>query len=296
MNNADSRPPVRAQYVALGSSFAAGIGLGPRAPGSPRACRRTINGYPQQLARLCGLSLVDRTSSGATTGHVLNGGQFGQGPQLDGLSPETELVTLTAGGNDVQYVGDLILLAYRARSRLARVLMRPFWKGARPAGERDFESLHRNLRAIVDEAHRRAPQARILLVGYPQIVPSTGTCTEMSFGEDEALLMREVGRRLDAVTRDAARDSGAHFVDMAPLSAAHVVGSAQPWVTGAPRRGEVPFHPTLEGAKATALQVASTIGRTPPNADATTAVAASTRTITAPEGRSSSADGASPNA
>jgi hypothetical protein len=103
----------------------------------------------------------------------------------------------------------------------------------------------------------------MVLVGYPQIVPSTGTCPEMDFGEEDAALMREVGHRLDAVTREAAQSTGALFVDMAPLSAAHAVGSAQPWVSGASWRSGAPFHPTLEGARSTALQVASAIGRLP---------------------------------
>ena len=249
-----------APYVALGSSFAAGIGLGPRAPGSPRACRRTINSYPQHLARLCGLALVDRTCSGATTTHVLNGGKDRQGPQVDAITPETELVTLTAGGNDVQYVGDLIMLSLRARSRVARALMRPFWNGPRPVAERDFAALHRSFCTIVDSARRRAPRARIVVVSYPQIVPSVGTCPALGLGEEEAALMRAVGQALEAVTREAARASGALLVDMGPSSAAHAVGSAQPWVSGATRLRDAPFHPTREGTLATALQVAATLG------------------------------------
>lgn len=108
---ARQRPAGNPQYVALGSSFAAGIGLGPRAPGSPLVCMRSTNGYPQQLARMRGLSLVDVTCSGATAKHVLSGGQVFLGPQRDALSPSTELVTMTIGGNDVRYVGDLAMMA-----------------------------------------------------------------------------------------------------------------------------------------------------------------------------------------
>lgn len=53
------------------------------------------------------LSLADMTSSGATTTEVLHGGQYLQGAQIDALSENTQLVTLTTGGNDVSYVGDL---------------------------------------------------------------------------------------------------------------------------------------------------------------------------------------------
>ena len=94
-------------YVAMGSSFAAGIGLGPRAPGSPIACMRTINGYPQQLARLLHITILDVTSSGATTAHILHGGQYFQRAQLDAVTAATQLVTITSGGNDIGYVGGI---------------------------------------------------------------------------------------------------------------------------------------------------------------------------------------------
>lgn len=80
-------------YVALGSSFAAGLGLGERAPGSPFMCQRSINGYPQQLARATGLPVVDMTCAGSTAEHVLHGGQYFQGAQLDAVKSSTQLVT-----------------------------------------------------------------------------------------------------------------------------------------------------------------------------------------------------------
>ncbi len=132
MNSIDSHREGSSRYVALGSSFAAGIGLGARLEGSPRACRRTANGYPQQLARLRELAITAVTCSGATTGHVLHVGQCREGAQVSAVNGETGLVTLTAGGNDVNYVGDLMLMAYRARSRVVRALTGPFWKGLRP--------------------------------------------------------------------------------------------------------------------------------------------------------------------
>ena len=69
------RSPKRsAQYGALGSSFAAGLGLGPSLEGSPYACLKSTNGYPQQLAKMLSLSIEDITCSGATTAQKLRGG------------------------------------------------------------------------------------------------------------------------------------------------------------------------------------------------------------------------------
>ncbi len=61
------------------------------------------------------ISLGDRTCSGATTTQVLHGGQYFQGPQIDALSNDTQIVTLTTGGKDIFYIGDLTFLAARSK-------------------------------------------------------------------------------------------------------------------------------------------------------------------------------------
>ena len=249
------RPRTGAEYVALGSSFAAGLGLGPRVPGSPLVCQRSINGYPQQLARMAGLALVDMSCSGATVSHVLRGGQMFQGPQLDALGAGTRLVTLTAGGNDVGYVGDLTALAFRRRGGAIGWLVGRFWKGALPVAERKFDRLQADLVATFSEIRRRAPNARLVVVAYPVIMPAEGSCAQLGIDADEAKLMRAVGERLAGATRDAARAAGATVVDMDQLSAGHDACAAEPWVNGsAPAQG-APFHPTLAGAQATAERI-----------------------------------------
>lgn len=254
-----SRFPTPAQYVALGSSFAAGLGLGPRAPGSPLLCMRSINGYPQQLARMAGLSLLDASCSGATTRHVLRGGQFFQPAQLDALDNSTELVTLTAGGNDVGYIRDLLLLAKRRKRRLAAALLRLLWRGPKAPELRDFAGLRASFDAIFAEIGRRAPRARVVAVTYPAVLPREGTCPKIGISEEEAALMRAVADRLAEVTCAAASAAGAAVVDMASLSAGHDPCSEMPWVFGDEPNAPA-FHPTLSGAEATAREILKAIG------------------------------------
>jgi len=248
-------PERDAEYVALGSSFAAGLGLGSRVPGSPLVCQRSVNGYPQQLARMTGLSLTDMSCSGATTRHVLRGGQVFLGPQIDALGPGTRLVTLTAGGNDIGYVSDLTALAYRRRGRLVGFLVGRFWSGARPVADRKFDQLSADLVATLREVRRQAPQARILVVTYPVIIPPNGTCSQLGIGEEDADLMRQVGVRLAEATRQAAQEAGATVVDMDQHSAGHDACGPVAWVNGAAPEQGAPFHPTLAGARATAEQI-----------------------------------------
>lgn len=238
------------QYVALGSSFAAGIGLGPRAPGSPLVCVRTASGYPNLLARMLGLKLVDRSCSGSTTAHVLRKGRFFLTPQLDAVGPETVLVTITSGGNDVGYIGDLTFAA-GAAGQLGKL----FWKGPQPVEQRDFAQVTENLVGVVEVIKIRAPKAKVVLVSYPTVLPASGTCDTLGITDEMANTTRQVAGKLEAATLAAAEQSGATYVDMAAISIGHDACSATPWVNGAGRGGGTPFHPNAAGAKATAQAI-----------------------------------------
>lgn len=252
-------PEGRPDYVALGSSFAAGAGLGKLEKGSPLLCARSLDGYPQQLARMRGLSIVDMSCGGAVTKHLVRGGQFMQGPQVRVIDATTRLVTITAGGNDIGYVGDLSMLAARNSDTVFGWLVRPFWKG--PRVERDYAKLERELAETLDAIRRRAPGATVVVATYPTLLPATGTCARIGLTEAEADRMRAVGDRLAEVTRTTAARAGAVVVDMHVLGTAHDACSAEPWTNGWTEVNGAPFHPTRLGAKATAEAISQAIDR-----------------------------------
>jgi len=243
-------PPQDGEYVALGSSFAAGLGLGPREPGSALVCMRSTEGYPHLLAKMTGLSLVDVACSGSTTDHILNGGPAFLRPQLEAIGPNARLVTVTSGGNDVSYVGDLTMAAGVA-GKLAKLI----WNGPKPVAQRDFAKVTAKLEAIVQAIRARAPAAQILLVSYPDILPPQGTCSKLGIDAKMADLGREVAARLHEATRIAAERSGALFVDMSAAGPGHDACSADPWVNGASPASGAPFHPSASGARATAQEI-----------------------------------------
>ncbi|WP_114229092.1 MULTISPECIES: SGNH/GDSL hydrolase family protein [Sphingomonas] len=249
--------PAPPTYVAMGSSFAAGAGLGSLAPGSPWLCARSTAGYPPQLARMLKLPLTDMSCGGAVTHHLLHGGQFFQGPQLRAVGPATRLVTITVGGNDVGYIGDLSLLAARHSHSLWGWLVRSFWPGPEPVEARDWTTLERELAATITAVHRQAPAGRVVVATYPAILPPRGTCPALALTANEAALMRTVGDRLAATTRAAATKAGATVIDMTALGQAHNACATQPWARG--YAGIAPFHPTLVGAHATATAIAITL-------------------------------------
>jgi lysophospholipase L1-like esterase len=203
------------------------------------------------------------TCSGATIRHVKNGGQFFLGPQIKAIGPETRLVTITAGGNDVGYVGDLTAMAFQKRGGVVGFMIGRLWRGPKAVDDRGFEVLQRDMVATLREIARGAPSAKIVVVTYPAILPPTGACTELLLDDAQAGLMRQVAARLSEVTRAAASAVGAVVVDMERASAGHDACSPEPWVSGAAPAQGAPFHPTLAGAEATARQIMRVINAAP---------------------------------
>ena len=72
--------------------------------------------------------------------------------------------------------------------------------------------------------------------------------------------MRTTAARLEGVTRDAARETGADVVDAAAITRHHDTCAAAPWVTAAhPGVLAVPLHPNLAGMTALALGIAALV-------------------------------------
>lgn len=245
------------EYVALGSSFAAGPQLGPWVPRSPYACWRTQNNYAQQVARRTGLRLVDVSCGGATAKNILEGGPFFTYPQIDAVGPSAKLVTITIGGNDVAYIGDLGLMAWRGRGGVLSSLIRLAWDGPQPPEARPYAELARRLSQIVASIRQRAPGATVVLLTYPQVLPAQGSCPEIGLTEPEVYAMRDVGARLADATRQAAAVSGALILDIAAASEGHDACSADRWVNGAsaPSGDGAMFHPNGAGMRATATSL-----------------------------------------
>lgn len=252
-------PTAEPEYVAIGSSYAAGAGLGPRQSGSPILCSRSNEGYPPRLARTLNLTLVDMTCSGSVTRHVLTGGQYFQDAQIRTLSPNTRLVTLTVGGNDVGFVRDLYLLAARKSDSVTGSLIRQFWSGPPGIDRRKYAKLEAEMTALLLKIRSRSPKATVVVATYPTVLPAHGSCPQLRLSKAEAALMRQVESKLAAVTREAARKGGAKIVDMNALGAKHHACSSSPWTKGWGPIGASPFHPSLAGAQATADAITAAI-------------------------------------
>ncbi|HEV2726681.1 MAG TPA: SGNH/GDSL hydrolase family protein, partial [Solirubrobacterales bacterium] len=88
------------RYVALGDSYSAASGVLPPDLTAPPQCLRSIRNYPHAIAAATGAQLTDATCGAAETGDFFEPQYSGVPPQLEAVTSDTELVTMTIGGND----------------------------------------------------------------------------------------------------------------------------------------------------------------------------------------------------
>jgi lysophospholipase L1-like esterase len=238
------------KYVAMGSSFAAGPGIGRRAEGSPAPCARSQDNYAHLIAARHRLQLVDVSCSGATTLDILYRREFGVPPQIEAVDAATRLVTITIGGNDVSYMANVIASSCLAKGGpIAR---------CRPTADADvervFAELAARMTAVVDATRGRAPNATIVLVDYFTIVPENGSCeTLMPLSGPQLHAAAAVARRLAEITAQIAEQRHVRLVKLSSASAAHNVCSREPWIQGFQPRNDwpnfrtPPYHPNLAG-------------------------------------------------
>lgn len=255
--------PTIEQYVALGDSYTA-------APLVPQVdiaegCYRSTRNYPAQVARALGVELVDRSCSGARTRDMTAAQLPGVAPQLDSLTPQTDLVTVSIGGNDFSVFGTLVthcptLRAANPTGAPCRDQMRA------PGGDRLLSAIARTrarVTEVVAAIRERSPRATVLVVGYPQIAPRSGRCPDLlPLADRDVDYAVQVNRRLTDALRHAARQNQVEYVDVWTASRGHDICSADPWINGQvtdPARAQS-YHPFLAGQTAVARLVLDALG------------------------------------
>ena len=242
-------------YVALGDGYAAAPYSGPTE--SQTGCLRSAASYPALLAeKVEAKEFVDATCAFARTQDLNRATRPPRGDgdpvpaQLDLVKPDTDLVTLTIGMSDRRFVG-----------RMFRACVQPCEEDGVPVHELgvDLRRTSASVGDAVADIVEKAPKARVIVVGYPTLLPAEGDCEAMpEMPQEQADLVNAVMEELNKALQTAARRNGAEFLDTAELSAGHDMCAGEPWVKGAvARRGEVPrFHPRAQLNQAIADQLA----------------------------------------
>jgi lysophospholipase L1-like esterase len=253
------------RYVALGDSFTAA----PLVPVTriARGCFRSDTNYPALLAASLDLRLRDVSCSGATTRHLVQRQPTVQGsgvaPQLRAVDQRADLVTLGIGGNDLGLFGRLLRTCLDVRvddpdgapcaeSEVGRRLL-----AAAP-------TIGAHVQRAVERVQRRAPDARVVLVGYPRIAPSAGICPgRLPLASGDVAFGDRVLRALDGGLRDAAEATGVDYLDLYTASEGHDVCSDDPWVNGRETQAglALAFHPLAAGMRAVAAELEALLAR-----------------------------------
>lgn len=254
-------------YVALGDSFTSGP-LIPDQTGSPAGCLRSDRNYPR-VAR-AGLTDVatfrDVSCSGATTGDMFDPQSTTIGvnaPQLDALSLDTRVVTLGIGGNDIGF-SDIVVNC--ARLNPFDPCKDDYVSGSSDAIADRIAATQPKVDDVLEVIGERAPAAKVFVVGYPTILPQSGsgcwpavpiTPTDVSY-------LRAKTQQLNAMLASAAAQRGAIYVDTYTSSNGHDVckSASVKWVEGiVPVNPAAPVHPNANGMSNTGGVVLAAIVR-----------------------------------
>lgn len=196
------------RYVALGDSYAA---VGRIAPGAwsagPVSCVRTDDAYPSVLARELGVDTFINASCGGAVTDDLWAPNKGVPAQFDALTEDTDLVTMTIGGNDVGF--GAVLVACAVRTNTAEPFLPVIDAVTGPVSE-DFDTttgcadvidrqagdalneLDGHLDEVYAEIARRSPNAKVVTTGYLAAMPE----------DDEAIMSSPACEPLTAATRE----------------------------------------------------------------------------------------------
>ncbi|MFF3787990.1 SGNH/GDSL hydrolase family protein [Streptomyces sp. NPDC001933] len=256
------------EWAALGDSYTAGGFVGDPLPAlgdaSRDGCDRTTNAYPDVVERELAefppgksVHLTDVSCGNATIANIAKNKQTPISPvqppadgwpavdlqtQRAGLGDQTDIVTVGVGGNSLPF-GDILLKCLEQGT--TGKSCRDHYTNP-PEGE---ESIQDKLARVQDEyiemlaqVHQAAPNAKVITVGYPAVLPETGSaCNRLSLTElgpithaDVNWLRDDVLKKLNHTIKQVTGFFGDRYVDVYSSSVGH--DACQPagtkWVEG----------------------------------------------------------------
>lgn len=218
-------------YVALGDSYSSGVGAGSYTSESGD-CKRSTNAYPSLWAAANAPSSFRFVAcSGATTGSVASG-------QLSALSSSTTLVSVTAGGNDVGFADVMQTCVLQSEaSCVSRV---------NTAVSQMENSLPASLNSLYSNIRSRAPQAHVVVLGYPRFYKLSGSCIA-GLTETERGAINNASNVLNGVLAKRAADSGFTFSSVVDEFTGHELCSGDAWIHSVSIPVSNSYHPKAIG-------------------------------------------------
>ncbi|MFC3495546.1 SGNH/GDSL hydrolase family protein [Glycomyces rhizosphaerae] len=216
-------------YVALGDSYSSGTGTRDY---FDEECRRSAKAYPQLLADGLGAELDFAACSGASTADLL-------ATQLGSLDTETDLVTVTIGGNDIEW------------ARAIKACITPLLNCIDDI-EASEVLVQTELPGLLDGAYGaiadRAPNADVYVLGYPHLFNGERACGALRQPNvEEQLRMNEAADRLAEVLQNKAEEHDFTYVDVRESFAGHAICDDVAYLNGLTYPTGESYHPNVLG-------------------------------------------------
>lgn len=222
-----ARAATPVDYVALGDSYSSGTGAPPYTSGL--TCLRSPRSYAQLWANTHAVSSFSFVAcGGATTSSMTS--------QFNSLNANTDLVTITIGGNDVGFADIMVSCVLGSDSGCASAVD----EGAATA----TNVLPARLDATYATIRSRAPNATVLVLGYPRLVEPNGSCLTTA----KRAAINRGADTLDSVIAARAAAAGFRFVDPRARFTAHGACGTSAWINSFSLLQLVEsFHPNTTG-------------------------------------------------
>ena len=221
------------KYVALGDSYSSGTGAG--SYGDSGSCKRSANAYAQLWANAnAPSSFVFVACSGAVTTDVLNN-------QVGSITADTSLVTISIGGNDAGFADVMTDCNLGSDSTCV----------SRNQEAQDYarNQLPARLDAVYAQISDRAPNAHVVVLGYPHIYVLNGSCS-IGLSETKRAAINQSADVLADVISGRASAFGFTFVDGRSAFAGHeICASGERWINSITWPIDESYHPNAAGQR-----------------------------------------------
>ncbi|MGW4159266.1 SGNH/GDSL hydrolase family protein [Streptomyces sp. NPDC004788] len=219
-------------YVALGDSYSSGVGAGSYDSASGD-CKRSTKAYPVLWKNANAPSSFAFTAcSGAKTGDVTAN-------QLGPLSTATDLVSITIGGNDAGFSDVMTTCVLQSEATcINRINQAKAYVDSTLPGKLD---------SVYSAIRSKAPNAHVVVLGYPRFYQLNGTCVA-GLSETERAAINDASDYLNAATAKRAANFGYTFASAVPAFTGHEICSSSSWLHSVNwlNIGES-YHPTATG-------------------------------------------------
>ena len=219
-------------YVALGDSYSSGVGTRTYISDGT-SCQRSTYAYPYLIASQRGFTLSFQACSGARIPDVTNN-------QLGALSSGTAYVTLSVGGNDAGF------------SSVITECAMPGWMSNCDGKINTAQSYINNtlpgaLSTLYTTIRSKAPNAKVVIVGYPRIFNGEDCNAGTWFSPSEETRLNQTADLLNSKLSAAAAAKGFSFANPTSRFVGHAVCDDVEWLNGLSNPVSESYHPNRTG-------------------------------------------------